>query len=106
MIRRPPRATRTDTLFPYTTLFRSAPNRRQWTSSEEIGLRAIRLRNFMSHRASEILLAPGVNALVGDNNLGKSVLMRALRAVCYGECSDADIRHGEKRATEIGRAHV
>src|SRR3546814_16270654 len=25
MIRRPPRSTRTDTLFPYTTLFRSAP---------------------------------------------------------------------------------
>src|SRR3546814_6672800 len=25
MIRRPPRATRTDTLFPYTTLFRSCP---------------------------------------------------------------------------------
>src|SRR3546814_2043663 len=27
MIRRPPRSTRTDTLFPYTTLFRSAANR-------------------------------------------------------------------------------
>src|SRR3546814_14145884 len=27
MIRRPPRATRTDTLFPYTTLFRSAVKR-------------------------------------------------------------------------------
>src|SRR3546814_14597353 len=26
MIRRPPRSTRTDTLFPYTTLFRSSPN--------------------------------------------------------------------------------
>src|SRR3546814_7698875 len=26
MIRRPPRSTRTDTLFPYTTLFRSEPN--------------------------------------------------------------------------------
>src|SRR3546814_11575223 len=25
LIRRPPRSTRTDTLFPYTTLFRSAP---------------------------------------------------------------------------------
>src|SRR3546814_15004169 len=25
MVRRPPRATRTDTLFPYTTLFRSSP---------------------------------------------------------------------------------
>src|SRR3546814_4479260 len=28
MIRRPPRSTRTDTLFPYTTLFRSAARRR------------------------------------------------------------------------------
>src|SRR3546814_5875010 len=28
MIRRPPRSTRTDTLFPYTTLFRSAPRSR------------------------------------------------------------------------------
>src|SRR3546814_9706902 len=28
MIRRPPRSTRTDTLFPYTTLFRSAASRR------------------------------------------------------------------------------
>src|SRR3546814_2901708 len=31
MIRRPPRSTRTDTLFPYTTLFRSLGNRvRRW----------------------------------------------------------------------------
>src|SRR3546814_12842486 len=29
MIRRPPRSTRTDTLFPYTTLFRSARARRR-----------------------------------------------------------------------------
>src|SRR3546814_19728906 len=28
MIRRPPRSTRSDTLFPYTTLFRSTPRRR------------------------------------------------------------------------------
>src|SRR3546814_4864725 len=30
MIRRPPRSTRTDTLFPYTTLFRSVQNGRWW----------------------------------------------------------------------------
>src|SRR3546814_18044698 len=30
MIRRPPRSTRTDTLFPYTTLFRSNTNRRTY----------------------------------------------------------------------------
>src|SRR3546814_5933777 len=32
MIRRPPRSTRTDTLFPYTTLFRSAQIRLKFTS--------------------------------------------------------------------------
>src|SRR3546814_17343859 len=32
MIRRPPRSTRTDTLFPYTTLFRSAGHRRDTLS--------------------------------------------------------------------------
>src|SRR3546814_7714387 len=30
MIRRPPRSTRTDTLFPYTTLFRSPPSSWAW----------------------------------------------------------------------------
>src|SRR3546814_8187139 len=30
MIRRPPRSTRTDTLFPYTTLFRSLPCHPSW----------------------------------------------------------------------------
>src|SRR3546814_12435027 len=34
MIRRPPRSTRTDTLFPYTTLFRS-PQRDQYADQEE-----------------------------------------------------------------------
>src|SRR3546814_12471541 len=33
MIRRPPRSTRTDTLFPYTTLFRSSETRRPWPLS-------------------------------------------------------------------------
>src|SRR3546814_5981268 len=32
MIRRPPRSTRTDTLFPYTTLFRSRLQHRTWHS--------------------------------------------------------------------------
>src|SRR3546814_6277825 len=39
MIRRPPRSTRTDTLFPYTTLFRSRslhPRVPRWTSEIQI----------------------------------------------------------------------
>src|SRR3546814_2933450 len=41
MIRRPPRSTRTDTLFPYTTLFRS------------IGRLQIALQNYLRHLAFE-----------------------------------------------------
>src|SRR3546814_20737773 len=35
MIRRPPRSTRTDTLFPYTTLFRSRGQRQQQQSAQK-----------------------------------------------------------------------
>src|SRR3546814_17758302 len=40
MIRRPPRSTRTDTLFPYTTLFRSAIMSDKWirTQAKENGM--------------------------------------------------------------------
>src|SRR3546814_2178378 len=34
MIRRPPRSTRTDTRFPYTTLFRSPDCRESWSGSD------------------------------------------------------------------------
>src|SRR3546814_4710579 len=37
MIRRPPRSTRTDTLFPYTTLFRS-PSARFWLWRNSVGI--------------------------------------------------------------------
>src|SRR3546814_11597248 len=40
MIRRPPRSTRTDTLFPYTTLFRSAFDNRQ-AHGEDWGIFAL-----------------------------------------------------------------
>src|SRR3546814_16557251 len=39
MIRRPPRSTRTDTLFPYTTLFRSAGSSRDLLPSRRRGTR-------------------------------------------------------------------
>src|SRR3546814_17180116 len=34
MIRRPPRSTRTDTLFPYTTLFRSTTDNTRWAGRQ------------------------------------------------------------------------
>src|SRR3546814_1286238 len=44
MIRRPPRSTRTDTLFPYTTLFRSPGDDGDRLSLRHAGVRAGRLR--------------------------------------------------------------
>ena len=62
----------------------------------EVGIRKITLTNFMSHANTTVHLKPGVNALLGENNIGKSVIIRALRAIAYGELSDCDIKHGEK----------
>src|SRR3546814_19904431 len=49
MIRRPPRSTRTDTLFPYTTLFRSqAPlHRRRAIAARDAGVERQRVRRFI-----------------------------------------------------------
>src|SRR3546814_17134137 len=41
MIRQPPRSTRTDTLFPYTTLFRSVQYRAGTLGGEHDGLRVV-----------------------------------------------------------------
>src|SRR3546814_16623066 len=38
MIRRPPRSTRTDTLFPYTTLFRSLSDWSRWLEDQMLAL--------------------------------------------------------------------
>src|SRR3546814_15128381 len=43
MIRRPPRSTRTDTLFPYTTLFRSGPLRDAYNKAGLVGGQVSRL---------------------------------------------------------------
>src|SRR3546814_10588423 len=46
MIRRPPRSTRTDTLFPYTTLFRSLGNPVAFIDMDGLQARAPPSRNF------------------------------------------------------------
>src|SRR3546814_2164611 len=50
MIRRPPRSTRTDTLFPYTTLFRSEMVAQKGREQRRVGLAA---RRHPHHRADD-----------------------------------------------------
>src|SRR3546814_16714259 len=76
MIRRPPRSTRTDTLFPYTTLFRSA--QRRAVGDVEITPRQRRQRQSAcnrerAHRAADL-------ALTAEQQQGHLADLRTLRA--------------------------
>lgn len=69
-----------------------------WPDDTVPGLRGIRLRGFAAFADADFPLSPGVNALSGDNGLGKSRVLRFLRAVAYGDGDDGDVRHGARRA--------
>jgi predicted nuclease with TOPRIM domain len=76
----------------------------QWDDAQP-GLRFIRLVNVQAYKDATLHLSPGVNALIGPNNRGKSTFIRALRAVFYGEARDSLVRAGAKAAmVEIGVA--
>jgi len=77
----------------------------QWQDDDN-GIRGIYLHNVMSHENTFIPLSQGVTALIGDNDIGKSVVVTALRALLYGEGSESLIRHGSDRAMvtlDLGR---
>lgn len=72
------------------------PRVSSWEDETTPGIRSIQLINFKAHRNTTIPLFPGVTALIGDNNLGKSTAANyALRAVAYGESDDSSITHHE-----------
>src|SRR3546814_14602192 len=82
MIRRPPRSTRTDTLFPYTTLFRSVVGGLQHHHVDAAA------RDVGRQRIDEVDLA-------ADREEGR----------VEGEDVGGDVE-GDRRLAEIGRAHV
>src|SRR3546814_9696896 len=75
MIRRPPRSTRTDTLFPYTTLFRSLLD-----LEGNVQLRVFESRGTSFHPKAYIIRdAEGEGgAFVGSSNLSDSALKRGV----------------------------
>src|SRR3546814_5226154 len=63
MIRRPPRSTRTDTLFPYTTLFRSRPTCRLAVPREEVALaRVDHVRLFIARQKAGPFIFAGARS--------------------------------------------
>src|SRR3546814_13764880 len=79
MIRRPPRSTRTDTLFPYTTLFRS----------EDLLALAIAVEGLSDHPLAQAIVKDGRERL-GGRELPtatdlKSLTGRGVTAIVHGE---------------------
>src|SRR3546814_1023689 len=80
MIRRPPRSTRTDTLFPYTTLFRSrAPASRSWPRRSDRARRWARRETAVRDRAPA--RAPARRARSEEHTSELQSLMRISYAV-------------------------
>ena len=89
----------------------------QWSPSSDIpaweddqeGIRSITLEDFQSHKFTHLSLSPGVTFLSGDNDIGKSAVVRALRSIFLGEGSNTVIRHGQKSARvtlDFGPQHL
>lgn len=79
------------------------PRRHAW-GEDEPGMRYIRMRNVQSHVDAVLHLCPGVTAVCGDNNLGKSIVNRALRAAFHGEGREGLVRDrgAQEAVVEIG----
>src|SRR3546814_15001103 len=104
MIRPPPRSTRTDTLFPYTTLFRSADSRR---ANESQSIRAARCLPSCAKRLRcrrKIRTESGRMrhvAVIGSGPAGYYTAEACQKT--FGDGVRIDIID---RLPEIGRAHV
>src|SRR3546814_14641766 len=113
MIRRPPRSTRTDTLFPYTTLFRSRRQRCEGVCSRSD------VPNLSALVDAPLVDAPLVDAQVLEKCLDVAHgLARAMLVIDQAEAHDAlavlaDAQAGSDRATgfvnqqlaDLHRAH-
>ncbi len=91
---------------PATGIAIASPDTGEAWSDAAPGLRFVRLRDIQGAKDATLRLSPGVNALTGPNNRGKSTFIRALRAVFYGEARDSLVRAGAASGTiEIGAQH-
>src|SRR3546814_10142727 len=93
MIRRPPRSTRTDTLFPYTTLFRSLGAVRPGQRPGR--LRQLRRTHVVGRRVAEV-----AHQGDGSGGVGHLALVRRLRPHQPGEIARGFLVAGEGIAAE------
>src|SRR3546814_7830110 len=97
MIRRPPRSTRTDTLFPYTTLFRSL-----------LAKKGVYLANFCQKRLKILHIPARKRPVAGDvtrcdlkagRKLSDSFLCKMTR------CGEFATEHRDRKSTRLNSRH-
>lgn len=70
-----------------------------WDIPENLNyISAIRMQDVMSHTDTIYELSPYMNCIVGSNDIGKSVVATALKAVTYNDSADNYISHGKNVA--------
>src|SRR3546814_16396073 len=100
MIRRPPRSTRTDTLFPYTTLFRSKDDAATRLRIRKYGFAEGNVRNL---HAAGVTIAVGTDAGIGGAKHGVSTLHEMELLVAAGLTPKAALLAGKTNsAIDIG----
>src|SRR3546814_5091176 len=110
MIRRPPRTTRTDTLFPYTTLFLSSPFAQQCMAG---GGKAGEMRHLASGgegegRGSgqvEHVLDPGARHLLHDGRGRSASMERGIVIPGGGEPIGGQRRRQDRKSTRMNSSH-
>src|SRR3546814_13490558 len=113
MIRRPPRSTRTDTLFPYTTLFRShcAEYRGIYSLEADEGMICLFVLEFMTRfgrRSTDAIGHPGVETFavmidcpVPSRMAGKFGQQTSMRLIGHLSLDSRDADHAEKFYFEV-----
>lgn len=64
-------------------------------------IKKIKIKNFQSHKNSELLLHKGVNVIVGSSDSGKSAIIRALKWVVFNKPKGDGYRNWEGGDTEV-----
>ena len=75
----------------------------------QVGIRSLTLEDFQAHVLTHVPLGPAVTLLCGDNDIGKSAIVTALRSVFLGEAKDTVVRHYQKSArvtVDFGPDHI
>src|SRR3546814_1741815 len=110
MIRRPPRSTRTDTLFPYTTLFRSRPDAH--IELRAVGARRERFGPMMIDRRGQLgdFLAWRADArlAVAVREAEQGALVRDIEAAVHEREAVGRVEildEGDRKSTRLNSSH-